>query len=651
MIEYLYFVKWLDDNGIAEEVFEFFDEAKSFALGLLSQQPEIHQTEVIRNDFGECVDSNELGKVWSWEELMDDIPENAETDDDFHIFTRGDFDKYADGYDPDNDPEFDDRDITFETDCVACEHPLDEDYDKPVQIRTVKLPSFKGTIELNICMCKDEREYDYDDGEENYEIAVNGFINDEEFMLDNEKLSSLVRSGYTYLTHMLEEDAKETLEKLYKYFSEIEQDDIIDNLLNLSDEYSYNFLKSLNESCRKPIPEGKSIKDLVEEMEENEDMVECKWCDELFDKSECRYEVNMGWLCPYCIAALKSRGEELTFREGSLDEDYSLHEAYPHLATLDNAKEQLLDELKNNRPASIFFSTDGRLRAKANYIWGIWSPTVTDFILNDEAELEVVFIDPDNGIAQFEEIDYFMDGLRKGCAAYDVLKQLKVAAAKLNSENNPRNPRAAAARDRNIDTYLANNPDIANELKKHITNIQYEIPKFEDERELESLVDKDGIPIRDNKKALQNLKNIYNNFFNSNYFGDYGTAADEAGMVTDRLPSVVADTHYGVSEWGARGKISFDTNLKNLTELHAAIHISRGEPADAPSNFEGRTIDCVRLAKALTKYFDNIKFYEEAAIETPKSDTEATPLIASLSKTNNGPGLKEHFKHKRSKRI
>jgi hypothetical protein len=188
MIEYLYFVKWLEDNNMAEEVFEFFDEAKSFALGILSQQPEIHQTEIIRNDFGECVDSNEIGKVWSWEDMMNDISEEDPTDGDFHIFTRGDFDKYADGYDPDTDPEFDDRDITFETDCVTS--TLDE----------------------------------------------------------------------------------------------------------------------LPDNFRKPVPADMTIESLVEEMEENEDMVECKWCEELFDKSECRYEINMGWLCPQCQAALKSRG-------------------------------------------------------------------------------------------------------------------------------------------------------------------------------------------------------------------------------------------------------------------------------------------------------------------------------------------------------
>ena len=73
-----------------------------------------------------------------------------------------------------------------------------------------------------------------------------------------------------------------------------------------------------NESFnRKPIPEEMTIEQLVEEMEENEDTVECTWCEELFDKSECRKEVDLGWLCSRCEAAIKSRGEPLTFKENN----------------------------------------------------------------------------------------------------------------------------------------------------------------------------------------------------------------------------------------------------------------------------------------------------------------------------------------------
>lgn len=178
MLEYIYFVKC---PGCEDEHFSFFNEAKDFAMSLLSKKPIITQIEVDRNDFGECTDSCDLGTVWSWEDIM-----NTENDSTESVFTKDDLKHY----DTDYDTEFDSLDNSLD--------------------------------------------------------PVNNF--------------------------------------------------------------------------RRPIPADKSIKDLVEEMEENEDTVECKWCDELFDKSECRYEVDLGWLCNRCQAAIKSRGEELTFREGSLDE-------------------------------------------------------------------------------------------------------------------------------------------------------------------------------------------------------------------------------------------------------------------------------------------------------------------------------------------
>ena len=41
--------------------------------------------------------------------------------------------------------------------------------------------------------------------------------------------------------------------------------------------------------------------------------VRCGFCDEIYTKSECKYERNLGWLCPSCEAAIYSRGEKLTF--------------------------------------------------------------------------------------------------------------------------------------------------------------------------------------------------------------------------------------------------------------------------------------------------------------------------------------------------
>ena len=37
----------------------------------------------------------------------------------------------------------------------------------------------------------------------------------------------------------------------------------------------------------------------------------CTWCGEIFDKSELKEELNLGYLCDGCIRAIESRGEEL----------------------------------------------------------------------------------------------------------------------------------------------------------------------------------------------------------------------------------------------------------------------------------------------------------------------------------------------------
>lgn len=50
---------------------------------------------------------------------------------------------------------------------------------------------------------------------------------------------------------------------------------------------------------------------LVEEMEENEDEVECKFCNDIFPKSDCVKERDMGYLCDRCYQEIRSRGERL----------------------------------------------------------------------------------------------------------------------------------------------------------------------------------------------------------------------------------------------------------------------------------------------------------------------------------------------------
>ena len=101
MVEYIYFVKC---PNCEDEHFDFFDEAKAFALGCLSKKPVITQTEVCRNDFGECTDHSDLGTIWSWEDMMND--ENM-LEPEASVFSKDDLKVY----DPENDAEFDDDDF------------------------------------------------------------------------------------------------------------------------------------------------------------------------------------------------------------------------------------------------------------------------------------------------------------------------------------------------------------------------------------------------------------------------------------------------------------------------------------------------------------------------------------------------------------
>jgi hypothetical protein len=99
MVTYIYFVKCPDCE---DEHFDFFEEAKEFALGCLTKKPIITQTEVTRNDFGECTDHCDLGTVWSWEDMMQDTT----YEDDATVFSKNETFGISEGLD-----DLDDFDI------------------------------------------------------------------------------------------------------------------------------------------------------------------------------------------------------------------------------------------------------------------------------------------------------------------------------------------------------------------------------------------------------------------------------------------------------------------------------------------------------------------------------------------------------------
>lgn len=276
MLEYIYFVKC---PGCEDEHFSFFNDAKDFAMGCLSQKPIITQIEVDRNDFGECVDSCDLGTVWSWEEMMEteDEPIESVTKS---IFTRDDLKQF----DPDNDPEF-----------ASLDNPVDF---------TTEEDSFSNLDDVIDFLVEDEEEAIA--GYEKVEDAV------EDFDVENKKEIS---DTLNHIKAEEEEHIKELEALLDSSVDEAFNENSFELMRNKRedraefDEETGEWIlvdyddngTPFNKLSRKPIPEGMTIKQIVEEMEDNEDTVECTRCGELFDKASCHHnKEGLGWCCSKC---------------------------------------------------------------------------------------------------------------------------------------------------------------------------------------------------------------------------------------------------------------------------------------------------------------------------------------------------------------
>ena len=341
MIQYIYFVKC---PGCEDEHFDFFDEAKEFALSCLSQKPIITQTEINRNDFGECTDHCDLGTVWSWEDMMQETTAEPA----ISVFTKDDLKGRANG----KDPEFDsiDNSADFEIEEISDRKPISEN--------AIQAGGFRTDGYRTALAC-----YDSDDFDTN--VAF-GLQDEDEYEVKDQLY--LLRPGQTVADLVVYLSRKCGFTNVYVYGEtsatrgEIKTATRFETEPGTHDYRHYGtiadrLVEKRSKKDRKPIPEGMTIEQLVEEMEENEDTVECAgceelfpkdeclhkegigwlcgdcedtivrctWCEDLFDKSGCRYEVDMGWLCDRCQSAIMSRGETLTFKEGNywdfLDED------------------------------------------------------------------------------------------------------------------------------------------------------------------------------------------------------------------------------------------------------------------------------------------------------------------------------------------
>lgn len=604
MVTYVYIVKCPECE---DEFFDFFDEAKDFAMGCLTNKPIITQTEVNRNDFGECTDHQDLGQVWSWEDLVSDsevttagMAEDLNAFDDFDVgpqsdeFAPVDFDEFA---------YVDDEEVCAKKPITeATEIPSDDYY---------VITTTEGTTRFYI------KKIDFNLGalpEEPYDWFTTDLSNAQTF-------ASATMAGQYFVERKLADNVfalgpNNRRVRYYDYVKTPYECWLIDTGV-------------MKESCeRKPIPEGMTIEQLKEEMEENEDIVECTWCEELFEKSECRKEVDLGWLCGRCEMAIKSRGETLTFREGNywdfLDEDAQLTEAkyrYSYLNGEASAKEQIIAKLKEDQFFAKYMQGETfsipLSEPEPGNRFGKQTGTITGFdIVGDAIK---VYFERYNRRQEMSLQQITNKFVKKDTLCHRFLTSIETFAQEVNKTFAPtpaERGRATVER-RNINVFktLKDTEGLAEEFQQHITNIHYLIPlaaEYKPEDIPDRYVKKDGTVVdateEDLMKAADNLNSIRDNFEAL----DFHNAIDPA-KVTDRLlyinndTNTPADSAYNMgNSWHASAKITFDCSLGGLSKaaqdliFNAQVNSSRDK-----LNKELKVIDCYRLANALAKYFDN----------------------------------------------
>ena len=367
MVQYIYFVKC---PCCEDEHFDMFDDAKNYAMGCLSKKPIITQTEVCRNDFGECTDSSDLGQVWSWEDMMKDMPEeNMMT-----AFSKSETVDCTDDY---FNCEF------YELDAAP------DNFERPVYNRLAP-HEYEASVTEDIDFVNNWEYLDYGaklTKEALYDLLVTRGRCVEIGIGDREHYDSRFSDGSRYSDSKLNitMNADGTFEA-YEWdhsddgdstdgdfeFTSNSFDEFWNELVDYAPEY---FIDKPN--ARKPIPADMSIESLVEEMEENEDMVECKVCEELFEKASCTKDPKRGWVCENCNSTSLVEGvqsieepidNKLTLEE--FDSDFTAcpecgeEEAFDHSAgfctccgfsaSVGSSKASRLEESANETPRYYF---------------------------------------------------------------------------------------------------------------------------------------------------------------------------------------------------------------------------------------------------------------------------------------------------------
>lgn len=342
MITYTYVVRCPECE---DEFFDFFDEAKEFAMSCMSKKPVITQTEVNRNDFGECTDHCDLGTVWSWEDVMKETDSKAD-DSCSHVLCKADLEDIDSEFDAlDNSVDFEIEEVS-ETPTIK-RKPIPEGMTIEALVET--LEENEDEVECKTCFnlfpkaeCE-KQDYGYvcstcnntvvRDTKDTYSETQVGKVIADLVVDEFEAIDGYEIADEVVQHSRIPEDKKTKILDTLEHIRQ-EEEEHIDELRTLATSHASEKHSTepdfLYEDTDKDTVECAGCNELYPKEDcfynENngwicptcqDETVECTWCNRLFGKDQCRYEVDLGWLCDRCEAAIKSRGETLTFREGN----------------------------------------------------------------------------------------------------------------------------------------------------------------------------------------------------------------------------------------------------------------------------------------------------------------------------------------------
>jgi hypothetical protein len=340
---------------------------------------------------------------------------------------------------------------------------------------------------------------------------------------------------------------------------------------------------------------------------------------------------------------IKSRGETLTFREGSywddLDEEVepdSVHDlgntydgGYPedenlteaqvapipnftYLAGEASARDMIIEELLNQKVFGVRRNPDGSIAIHVYVEVASWGTTIQDFNVTPEGRIMLDCLANGSTIVKQQDLQTILKNITKRGDGSKFLNALKNIATKLNKSLDPRSRRER--HDEKANRQVTN--EVAEYLRDHITNLHFSIPlKKYDAADVKAM--DANASDEDCEAAAKNLEAIRDRYENLPFVDQLETHK----MVSDRIPNEKAA--WIAFRWGAECKFTFDRPLKELVinegedneiKIIDIIKAYQWKSTTEP-NPNKKFVDCFTLAVKLITHFDNdVRFFEKKSV-------------------------------------